>query len=271
MRAERIDLSIVSAVSVVAVGAFFAFDLDVRVLGLWVFLDVLTSFLLYSGAAMITVPERDVRTRDRVVPAGPVGRIDEHFDADSRINLSFLPSIYPKNLRFVLPTVLLLLVPVFGIGGALAVEGWGFGRRAGGSITGLFAQFETLRRPLVAVVGGLIVLAQIGRFYRCHVASGRYTRWTTHMMLEAGIQYVLWYALLTILLALYAMVTLVVLGFGIGPFVSDATGRTVWLAVLVSTALLVKLAFERSRIRGERQLDVDDDSFTSNFSPTPRD
>jgi hypothetical protein len=35
--------------------------------------------------------------------------------------------------------------------------------------------------------------------------------------------------------------------------------------------LLVKVAFERSRVRGERQPDVGDDSFTANFSPTPPD
>jgi hypothetical protein len=270
MKAERLDFSLILAVSAIVVGSYFILNVEPRVLGLWVFLDLLTSFLLYSGAAMMTIPEQNVRARERVVPAGPVSRIDEWFDVDSQVSLPFLPSIYPKNLRFVLPTVFLLLIPVFGIGGALTVEGWGFGRRAGGDITELFAQFEILQRPLVATIGILIVLAQIGRFYRCHVTTGQYKRWTTHMMLEVGIQYMLWYSLLTILFVLYAILTLVVLGFGIGPFVSDATGQMIWLTVLVLTGFLIKLAFERSRIRGERQLDTSVDSFTSNFSPTPR-
>ena len=249
MQAERIDFLIIAAVSAIVGGAYSILDVELRVLGMWVFLDLLTSFLLYSGAAMITMPERDVRTRERVVPAGPVNRIDEWFGVDSQISLPFLPSIYPTNLRFVLPTAFLLLIPVFGVGGALTVDGWGLGRRAGGSVTELFAQFHVLQQPLVAIIGTLVVLAQVGRFYRCHAATGRYKRWTTHMMLEVGIQYIL----------------------GIGPFVSDATGRMIWLTVLLLTALLTKLAFEWSRVRGERQLNIADNSFTSNFSPTPMD
>ena len=271
MQAERIDFLIIAAVSAIVGGAYSILDVELRVLGMWVFLDLLTSFLLYSGAAMITMPERDVRTRERVVPAGPVNRIDEWFGVDSQISLPFLPSIYPKNLRFVLPTAFLLLIPVFGVGGALTADGWGLGRRAGGSVTELFAQFHVLQQPLVAIIGTLVVLAQVGRFYRCHAATGRYKRWTTHMMLEVGIQYILWYALLAILLALYAILTLVIFGFGIGPFVSDATGRMIWLTALLLTALLTKLAFEWSRVRGERQLNIADNSFTSNFSPTPMD
>jgi len=271
VKAERVDVSILAAATAVVGGASLAFDVQGSVLGMWVFLDLATPFLLYSGVAMTTTPERNVATRERVVPAGPVAQLDAWFDAESRVSFPFLPPIYPKNLRFVLPTFLLLLVPVLGIGGGLAVEGWGIGRRAGGSVTALVDQFGVFQRPLVAVIGIIVVLAQAGRFYRCHVTTGRYKQWTTHMLLEVQVQYVLWYAFLTILFVLYAILTFVLVGQGVGPFVSDALGRTIWLATVLPMGLLVKVAFERSRVRGERQLDVGDDSFTANFSPTPPD
>ena len=271
VNAERIDVSILAAAAAVAGGTALVFDVGSRVLGVWVLLDLATPFLLYSGAAMVTTPERDVRARERVVPAGPVNRLDAWFDADSRVSLPGLPPIYLRNLRFVLPTVLLLLVPVLGVGGGLTVEGWGLGRRAGGSVTGFVDQFGAFQRPLVAVVGATVVLAQAVRFYRCHVTTGRYERWTTHMMLEVQVQYVLWYAFLTVLFVLYAILALALVGVGLGPFVSDALGRTIWLGTVFPTGLLVKFAFERSRVRGERQLNVADDSFTANFVPTPPD
>jgi hypothetical protein len=270
--AERIDFAILSSASVVAVAAYLGFDVGTRVLGVWIVLDLLTPVLLYGGAAVVTTPERDVRTRERVVPAGPVGWIDERFDADSRLSLPLLPPAYPKNLRFVVPTLLLLLVPVLGVGGALTVDGWAVGRRgAGAPVTALFEQFVVFGRPVVAVVGAVVVLAQAGRFYRCHVATGRYERWTTHMMLELQVTYTLLYAFGVVLFVLYAMLLLVIVGLGVGTAVGDATGSTTWLVLVLTTGVAVKFAFEWSRVRGERRRNVGVDSFTANFAPTPPD
>lgn len=268
MDPEHVDFVLLAAVAIVVGGAYLLVDVSVRVLGLWVFLDVLTPLLLYSSVAMVTTPESDVRARDRVVPAGPVARIDDWFDTGTRFSLPFVPPIYPTNLRLVLPTVLLLLIPVLGVGGSLTVEGWGIGRRSGGSVTALVAQFVAFQRPVVALVGGVVVLGQSSRFYRCHIATGRYKRWTTHMLLESQIQYVLWYSFLTIVFAVFVSVAFVVT-LGVSPVVSEAVARTVFLGVVCSTAVLLKLAFEWNRVRGERQLNASDESFTANFSPSP--
>jgi hypothetical protein len=101
MNAERIDFSILASAPAVAAGASLAYEVSIRALGTWILLDLLTPVLLYGGTATVTTPERDVRTRERIVPAGPVGWLDERFDADSRVSLPLLPSVYPKNLRFV--------------------------------------------------------------------------------------------------------------------------------------------------------------------------
>lgn len=269
MDPEHVDLVLVTAVIIVVGAGYFLVDVGLRIVGLWVFVDVLTSLCLYSGVAMVTTPESDVRSRDRVVPAGPVARIDEWFNTDAQIELPALPPIYPANLRFVLPTVLLLLIPVLGVGGTLTVEGWGIGRRSGGSVTALVAQFGAFQRPLVAIIGAVVVLGQVGRFYRCHVVTGRYTRWTTHMLLESQIQYILWYSFLLIVVAVVAILAFLIAAVGIEPVVSTSIARTLWLGVVFSTAVGLKLAFEWSRIRGERQLTDSDESFTANFAPTP--
>jgi hypothetical protein len=144
------------------------------------------------------------------------------------------------------------------------------GRRGTGApVTALFGQFVVLGRPFVAVIGALVVLAQVYRFYRCHVTTGRYRRWTTHMMLELQVMYALLYAFAVVLFVLFAMVLLLSTAVGAAPVVGDSIARTAWLAVVVVTGVAVKLAFEWSRVRGERQQDVAADSFTANFVPTP--
>ncbi len=72
VNAERIDVSILAAAAAVAGGASLAVDVESSVFGIWIFLDVATSFLLYSGVTMTTTPEWNVATRERLVPAGPL-------------------------------------------------------------------------------------------------------------------------------------------------------------------------------------------------------
>jgi predicted ABC-type exoprotein transport system permease subunit len=89
------------------------------------------------------------------------------------------------------------------------------------------------------------------------------------MLLESQIQYVLWYSFLTIVFAVFVSVAFVVVALGVSPVVSEAVARTVFLGVVCLTAVLLKLAFEWNRVRGERQLNASDESFTANFSPSP--
>jgi hypothetical protein len=188
------------------------------------------------------------------------------------VSLPLLPAVYPKNLRFVVPTLLLISIPVLGVGGALTVEGWGFGRRAAGApVTALFAQFSMFGRPLVAAVGAVVVLAQGYRFYRCHLTTGRYKRWTTHMLLEVQVTYALIYAFGLVLFVLFVVLLLLLAAFGVAPVVGEPVARTGWLAAVVATGVAAKLTFEWSRVNGERRQDVADDSFTANFRPTPPD
>jgi hypothetical protein len=89
------------------------------------------------------------------------------------------------------------------------------------------------------------------------------------MLLESQIQYILWYSFLLIVVAVVAILAFLIAAVGIEPVVSTSIARTLWLGVVFSTAVGLKLAFEWSRIRGERQLTDSDESFTANFAPTP--
>jgi hypothetical protein len=273
--AERVDFALLAVPTVAAAAAVLAFDLGVRAVGLWVLVELSTTLVLYCGTAMVTSPEEDVRTRERVGPPGPIGWVDSCFDADSRVSLPFLPPVSPRNLRFVVPTLLLSLVPVLGVSGALAAEGWGFegrrGRGGGPSVLALFAQFVAFEQPAVAAVGALVAGAHVLRFYRCHVATGQYEEWTTHMLLDVQGTYTVLYSFSVVAFVLYAILSLVVVGVAARGVVGDATGRAVWLALVAGSAVLAKLAFEWSRVRGERRPGLTDGSFTANFAPTPPD
>ncbi|MFC7057414.1 hypothetical protein [Halovenus salina] len=270
---EHVDFGLLVGVHVLAVAVLFTSDLGVHVSGLFVLLQLSTMLFLYCGAALFTEPESSVADRETVVPAGPSDWIDRRFDADSGLSVPRLPPLNLKNLRFVVPSFLLGLVLATGIGAALTVEGGfsGKSRGSGGaSLTELFQQFVVFKKPLVALAGILLIAAESVRFYRCHVATGRYRQWTTHMMLTPLVQYLSLAFFVSFFFALYAVLTLLTFAIGAASIVGDSLGRTLWIALLLTSGLVLKLAIEWGRVRGERQLDVPTGSrLVAYFTPTP--
>ena len=238
-----------------------------------ILLQLSTILLLYCGAALFTEPESSVADRETIVPAGPSDWIDRRFDADSRLSVLCLPPLNLKNLRFVVPSFLLGLVFATEIGAALTVEGGFTGRSrgsGGASLTALFQQFVAFKEPLVVLTGILLIAVELVRFYRCHVATGRYRQWTAHMMLTPLVQYLSLAFFVGFLFMLYAMLMLVIFGVGVAPLVGDSLGRTLWVASVFASGIVVKLAIEWGRVCGERQLDVTTGSrFVAYFTPTP--
>jgi hypothetical protein len=274
MRDEYVDFALLAGVHGLAVAVYLVSDLGIRVLGLFIFIELLTMLLLYCGAALFTEPESNVNDRETVAPAGPSYWFDRRFDADSRLSLGSLPPLRLKNLRFVVPSFLLGLLVVTGVGGALTLgEGLGGRSRASGfSLAEFFRQFAVFGEPLVAITSTLVIAAEGARFYRCHVTTGRYREWTTHMMLTPLVQYLFLALWASFLFVLYTILIFVVLGLGVAPIVGDSLGRTLSEGVVLVTGLVVKLGIEWGRVCGERELDVSFGSWvTEYFTPTPPD
>lgn len=268
---EHVEFSLLAGVHILAVGVYFVSDPGTRFFGLLALLEFCIILLLYCGAALFTEPEPSVADRETIVPAGPSNWIDRRFDCDSRLSFSRLPPVNLKNLRFVVPSFLLGLLAATAIGAALTVEG-GFGRsRSGGaSLTTVFQQFVVFTDPLVVFTGTLLIVAEVVRFYRCHVATGRYRQWTTHMMLTPLVHYLLLAMFVSFLFVLYTMLTLLIFGVGVASLVGDSLGRTLWVVVVLASGIVVKFAIEWGRICGERQLDVTTGSrLIKYFTPTP--
>lgn len=132
-----------------------------------------------------------------------------------------------------------------------------------------FAQFSMFEIPVRAVIGLFIAVVHIFAFYRYYFATGNYRDWTAHMALETQIQYALLYAVMYLAFFFYAVVIFLILGFTLPAIMPESIARTVVVAVLAGSFILVKRAFERSRFRGEQQPGLSDGSFTANFAPTP--
>ena len=265
---EQIDFGILAVPVVLAAVASLVFDLAITVVGLWIFVDLVTVWLLYGGLAMVTRPETAVRERGALFLPGPVDWIDERFDADRQLSLPGVPPVYPKNLRFAVPTALLMAIGVLGVGAGLATDG-GIGWRSGGSTSELIAAFAMFDRPVVAAVGAIVVVAQIARFYRCHVVRGRYERLTAYMVLDMQATYMLIYIFGLFPVAIYLLATLLASELLVSPIVSDPTAQAVWSVVAVGGVAAGKLLLERYRTRGERRSEVGGGDPTTRLTPTP--
>lgn len=148
---------------------------------------------------------------------------------------------------------------------------WGIGRGStlDGDVTDFLALFTVFERPLVFVVGLSIIAAHLVTLFRYYFGTGRYREMTAYMALEIQAKYYALYMYFFLAMALYALATFFAIGLTLPAIVPDATSLMAWKVVVAGTFLALKLAFERSRFRGERRPDLDDDSFTANFSPTP--
>jgi hypothetical protein len=123
---------------------------------------------------------------------------------------------------------------------------------------------------LVVLTGTLFVVAEVARFYRCHIATGQYKQWTTHMMLTPLVQYLSLAFYVSFLFVLYTVLSLLIFGIGVASLVGDSLGRALWVVVVLASGFVVKLAIEWGRVCGERQLDVTTGSRLSKyFTPTP--
>lgn len=89
------------------------------------------------------------------------------------------------------------------------------------------------------------------------------------MALEIQVKYAVCYAYLFFAVVTFAVTTFFVTGLTLPAVLSESDSRFVWEVLVAGSFLALKLAFELSRFRGEREPDLDDDSFTANFSPTP--
>ena len=271
LKREHVDFALLVGVHVLTVVVFFSSGLGVRIFGLFVLLQLSTMLLVYCGAALFTKPESSVSDRETVVPAVPSDWIDRRFDADSELSVPHLPPLNLKNLRFVAPSFLLGLVLTTGMGAALTVEGAFIVRSQGSGgppLTDLFQQFVVFKKPLVALTGALLIAAELVRFYRCHVATGRYRQWTAHMMLTPLVKYSLLTPFVSFLFMLYAILTLVIVGLGATSLVGNSL--ELWIAILLTSGVVLKLAIEWGRVCGERQLGVTTGGrLVAYFIPTP--
>jgi hypothetical protein len=164
--------------------------------------------------------------------------------------------------------LLLTGIGVLAVGSGLATDG-GIGRGSGGTTSELIAAFAVFDRPVVAAVGATVALAQVARFYRCHVATGRYDRLTAYMVLDMQTTYLLVYIFGLFPSAVYLLVTLVTSGVLVSPVVGDSAARVVWPVGAAGGVTAAKLLLERVRTRGERRSGVGGGDPTTRLTPTP--
>lgn len=260
---------LVALANLLPVAAYFLLGLPFAVLVVLFWVDVVVIFLCYAGVAMVSKPEQQIERRERIVPVGPSG---DRFLPDSAWQPSRrLPPIYPRNLRFVVPSVIFFLVMSIAAAGGLTVSGVGSraGRREDGNVLDFFAQLSVLEELPVLVIALCIVAVHLVVFWQHYGRGGRDGTLTAHMALEIPVSYVVLYFLLFIGLVLYAIAAVFAVDLAVPDSIPDGVGIRIWEVAVAGPFLASKLALERSRLRGEEQSGLDDGSFVANFSPTP--
>lgn len=264
------DFVLVGIANAVPLAGYFLLDISFTAVALLYWLDAVTIIFVYAGLAMIATPERDVNARETISIAGPTGG---RYFSEKPIRLSRrIPPIYLKNFRFIGPTTIFVLVIAIGAGGGVTVWGVGAGTVGGsteGDVTDFAAQFSLFTDPAVFVIGSFIVATHLVTFYRYYGLAGRYRELTAYMTLDIQVTYVVAYGYLFTILVFWTIGTFLATGFVFPTIVSESFTWLLWEVLVACSFLLLKLLFERSRFYGERQPELDDDSFTASFSPTP--
>lgn len=266
-RNENTGFILIGTANTLPVAGYFLLGWSFTIVALLFWLEAVTVLLFYAGLAMFATPESRIEERERIAPLGPIG--GRYFSEKPRRLVSFIPPVYPKNLRFIIPTTGIGMLIATGAGGGVTV--WGIGRRSplDGDVTDFLALFTAFERPLVFVIGLAIVVTHLVTLSRYYFGTERYQELTAHMALEVQTKYYALYLYFFLAMALYALATFFVIGLTLPAIVPDSTSLMIWEGVVAGTFLAVKLLFERSRFRGERQPNLNNDSFTANFSPTP--
>lgn len=253
-RGENIAFASVGSASVLPIAGYFLLEWSFTALVLLFWLEAMTVILCYAWLGLIATPEATI------ADDGMPGRSDRR-----------VPELNSENLEAVAPETVLGVLIATAAGGSITV--WGVGRRAGRetdeSVVEFFAQFTVFQTPSVFVAGVIIVGIHVFTLSRYYVGTGRYRELTENMAIDVQMKYYGCYLLFVLCFVLYAVAMFLILGFALEGVVSDATGLLLWELVVAGSFLVSKLAFERSRFRGERRPDLEDDSFTANFSPTP--
>lgn len=252
-RTAQLSFFLIAVANALPVGGYFLLEWSATTVVLLYWFEAVTVILFYGGLAMFAPPERRVEKRE-----------------EPRKSVRGSPPVYRENLRAVaLKTIAGMLIAV-AAGSSITVTG--VGRAAPDtdeSVIDFFAQFAVFENSSVLAVGLFIVGIHLVTLSRYYYGTGRYRELTASMVLDIQVNYYVIYLYFAIGFVFYAVAMFFVIGLGSPSSVPDSTVWMVWKVVISGSFLAVKLAFEWSRFRGERRPDLDDDSFTANFSPTP--
>lgn len=251
-RNEQTSFFLIAIANVLPAVGYFLLDLSATAVVLLYWLEAVTVILFYGSLAMFAAPDRRVEER-----------------RDDRTAIRFLPQIYPENLRSAGSRTIVGLLIATAAAGSRTVPGMGSRGGSGGDVTDFFAQFTVFETPSVLAIGLILVGTQLVTLSRCYFGTGRYRELTASAVLDIQTKYYGLYLYFFVGFVLYAVASAIVIVVVLPAVVPGLSAWAAWKGWIAVSFLVLKLAFERSRVRGERRPGLDDDSFTSNFSPSP--
>lgn len=256
-RTDTIDFGLLGFANLLPVVGFFLFDWELLVLGLLYWWDAVALMLVYSGYAMFAQPESRVEEREYTVLPGTVA--NEFWSQTPRTIARFLPPIYTRNLRVILPTVIFVVFMILFTVGADWMAGTPDSEIGSpGDPVEFLSMFSVFASPPVLGVGAVILGVHVVTLYRRYICRGKYKKLSAYMTLEPPVRFVLVYVAFVPPFFLYALL--------VGALLNDVLPQWGVYSLWTGSFLALKLFLEWGRLRAEQLLDPD--SYAAWFSPS---
>ncbi|NEU58042.1 DUF6498-containing protein [Halorussus sp. MSC15.2] len=256
-RNDAIDFGLVGLANLLPLVGFFLFDWELLVIGLLYWCDAVALMLVYSGYAMFAQPESRVEEREYTVLPGTVA--NGYWSQTPRTLSRFLPPIYTRNLRVILPTLIFVVFVILFTAGADWMAGTLESNIGSpGNPVEFLSMFSVFASPLVLGVGAVILGVHVVTLYRRYVRRGKHEELSAYMTLEPPVRFILVYLAFVPPFFLYALL--------VGALLNGVLPHWGVYLLWAGSFLALKLFLEWGRFRAERL--PDPDSYAAWFSPS---
>ncbi|WP_408958334.1 hypothetical protein [Natrinema sp. 74] len=251
---DRFELWLVAIANLLPLAGYGVLDWEfITVVQLYC-LDAITLLVVYGGCAMFAQRNSLVEEREETllpVIGGGTNQSDEPWTIDLHRSL---PSIYPRNLRIVVPPVLFCVFLVLSAGVVLTGQAdWSGGGRPAVPISPFLAALSEFTSPLVLGAALAIVAAHLVTVPRGYFRRRRHEALSAYTTLELPVRFVLLYGGFV---TLYFFVGLSILLFAEST-VAESNAERVGTITVLSGFFVMRIALERERFRAERSTDPD--------------
>lgn len=253
---NRFEFGAIVLVNLLPIVGYFVFDWEYTAVFILYWVDIVALWLVYCVCALFAQQRSHYEEREQPILIKPLG---DRFWSDTPRKIGPLPPIYPRNLRVIIPTSVLILFASFA-GGAALLEGnpdEGMPRTTVGDPVAFLADFSVVTSSPIFGTALLFIVLHIVTAYRIYIRPRQYEETSAYSVLELPTRFILVYL---------GGLMVFVFAFLVGLLIAEVIDSDLFAEVfLYGLFVTLKLALEWGRFHAERSAPAD--GFPSWFAP----